>query len=756
MEKAKEKFAGIKTFLRLYFCPLWEKLSSVKIAAASLALFVLLFWIEGYDFAILQPQDNWLEAADNLIFPLKPADTMVFPFQYLFQSAVFIHLKALKPFFLLMPVILAFLAGSRHSAPAGFMGAAFSFILLQQEYSSYRSLEQIAITSCALICLSVSMGFKEKPFLRMSVFSLGLAALSWTKGICFPAVLMFAVHEAFCLRRGKKNAFAAIYLLVPFLIAGIVWGAVSSSGNGLKISFTETGDRLLPNLMAGAMGFVGTTEGDVRAAWNNSGVAKAFLIAAQTIMSHPLDWLKGIYGRLAFLVNNSFAVLPLLAGFAASFIMFFRRPRMLIMPLAAGYFFCVYIIMPVEARYFVPAWFLMCVCSAAVLSEIGSKIAAWAGAKPAAAESQPLLSGKLSYVFLFAGASPVLLLWLASLVLAATFNFRRANFDIDKAFAKFPDNVYLLQSPLRSSYPSFWDYGARLELSEKTEKGLNKYFEFKRRYLEFFSPGRQTARINALPEKKYDKWNIPRINGAVAWQDIMLMSFKNLKKGDRENYSVLSDAAALSCMLSTGFVRKDEKKGRIYTPEEKKYADSLAMAAAVTCADEIGELFFAIPPKEENLKRMLAANGFLNYFSKDWLLSLYEQRNAESCQQCCVPGGFLAVPSACGLGYSKLIALHGHLDGYSDAANVWCNGIIFPTDEKEKGMLIKLCKEINGKITSYDMELAAKNPEMRQSLTYSSSIKAAYTLRSIYEKSGDFSNAYKMNGILIDSTGEKK
>lgn len=701
-----------------------RKIAVVAAAISVIAAIVCLITTQSGSLSVINPQDNWVSESDNLFFPIYHLDNMVFPFQKLFQNILFLHLpdflSFIKAIIVLSPVFLAMAAGMAHSVFAGIFSASFVLILLQSDFSANRNLEQLVISSCALAGIASFFCFKERTAIRYTILSLSLAALSQSKGVCFPIVFLFVLFEFFCRKSEKKPVWPAFLILIPFLVAGTIWNVVATTENpGSSVFFTESGGRLIPNLIAGAYGLVGTTEGQTAQAVGTSGIFESFKSAIGIIFAHPAAYFGSILERFLFLARESWYVSPLVIICATSFAILRRRRKLLIVPLCAAYFFVVYILMPIEQRYFVAAWILMCVSSAMALSEVLRSKDTYSLPKYVAP----------SIIAIF--FSPHLLVWLASIVLLTTFPMRRKTFDIDKALAIFPENRYMLESPLRKSYPDLWDFKGRAEFLKKNYNDtiLQKYRIL---WFDFFSQENQDSdNIEA-----YNIYEYSKDKNSISWPDMLLESIRYYKKSDYANADRLAGAAALSCMLSSGYIRTNRGADNSYTAQEKDYADRLALAAAKDCSVHFGNMFFSIPPWEHQLKETMLERGFGKYLTAQGMSDLYNEKNSDDCDECCVPDGFLKTPSNCGFNETRLMAIYDCLDEYVCKGHNWCRGQENATEQEQN-----FCTRMGNKITQNDIALAEKYPVLKEAFAYRSAERAAYTAALSYTHTGDRKNA---------------
>lgn len=714
----------------------------IAAAISAIALYICFVSTDFNSLSDLQPQSNWVSESDNLFFPIYRLDNMVFPFQKLFQNIVFLHLPAalsfLKILIVLSPVFLAMSAGMAHSLLAGIISAVFVFLMLQDHGSeTIRNLEQLVIASSALASISSFLYFKKRPALRYAVLSLSLAALAQSKGVCFPIVFIFVFFEAICRKREKKPVWPAILIALPFLVAGLAWNIVSAYENpGSRVFFTESGGRLIPNLIAGAYGLAGTTEGQAGQAAGTMGVADSFYVAAKMVISNPAAYFGSIWGRYCILSKSRWYVSPLVILWLFSFAALIRRPKLLIAPLCAAYLFIVYILMPIEERYFIPPWVIMFVCAAFVISEIPSAIADFfsksAGMREHAMFFLRPFSKTTASSLIFVFFAPHSLIFLASIVLLVTFPMRRKGFDIEKAYSLFPDNRYMAVCPLRKDYPKVWDYRARSELVKKTSDNL-EFEMYQVRWFDFFSSEKNENEIApGMP--------LTFINGNeyITWPDILLKAAQNYKIGNKKEGRRLAEAAALSCMLSSGYIRTNRGEDTSYTEQEKEYADRLALASAHECSNHMAMQFYSIPPWEQKLKETMAEDGFEKYFQEKNLIGLYHEKKSPDCGQCCVPEGFLEVPSKCGFAVKHFFSNYACFDDYVCKGHNWCRGQIDSTPQEKK-----FCRELNNKITEEDIALAGKYPLLKEPFIYGIIVKAALTSALADMVAGDRASAAK-------------
>ena len=546
--------------------------------------------------------------------------------------------------------------------------------------------------------------------------------------VFFPIVFLFVIYEAIIRHKDKKRIWPALLLSVPFLLSGIAWNIIAAQQNpGTSVFFTESGNRLIPNLMAGALGLIGTTEGSTVQVFDNPGIVHAFFIAAASVMAHPVLYAKSICGRFVFLAENAkFLYVLVLLWLASAAILICQRSRFILLPLCAAYCFGVYIIMPVEQRYFVPAWFLMSVCAGIAAAHFFKKIFSKIniGHKPLANKTQFILFGTFFV--------PHIAIWIVSVVLLITFPMRRNLFDIDKAYSLFPNNKYLELCPLRKTYPRIWDYKAMSGLLKKTSDNL-EFKMYKARWLDYFSVYRSEQENTAdsdIPVTVFGKKTY------ITWPDILLKSIQNYKAGNKKEGRRLAEAAALSCMLSSGYIRTHTGENTSYNEQETEYADKLAIASAHVCSNHLTMMFMAIPPWEHKAKELMMADGFGKYIEEKGLINLYAERKSLECGECCVPNGFLEVPSKCGFAVKHFVSAYECFDDYVCKGPNWCRGQINPTLQEKN-----FCMELNRKLTENDIALAGKYPVLQNTFAYRVLAQTALTASLADIQAGDKSNA---------------
>ncbi|MBO4555916.1 MAG: hypothetical protein J5706_04085, partial [Elusimicrobiales bacterium] len=597
----------------------------------------------------------WLEICDNLLFPINEFSAFIFPFQLLASSFVFLHLPEnlffVKTLFFLSPLMLVFLAGAAASSLwTGIAAALMSAVCVAAIFSGHNfiELEQLIIASSVLAALAAFYGFKGHSKIRDCALAFSLAAASQAKGICLPFVLIVLFWDY--LRRKKENIplKPVIFIFLPFFIAGILWSQIASSETGKFCFFTEWSGRLVPNLLSGAMGQVQTTEGNISAVFSpgvDIGTFKALFFALKMAICSPAAWISGIFGRIKLLSSLFWPALFLLSGLAASFYAFRKNCKLLLLPVSAAYFFCLHIIMPVELRYFFPAWLIMCVAISVCISDYAAEKLK----KIKLLQEKSPMGFSWECSFFSAAFLPHLIIWAASVLLLITFPYRHYAADPDKMLADHPDNIFLLKNPMRLSFPNAMDFRGQIRLFDKTEK--NDLFSWKRRWLEFFAYSGQPGYTDGSSEIQF------LVRGRIAWQDVLLRSFKAFDAGNVPEGERLAGSAAVLCMLSSGYVRSENPvSGNGYNAEEQAYSEKIAIAEAGRCSYEYEKFVFAIPPWKKKLKNGVLNSSAFNYMFPERLESYFKSKTASSCRECCVQTGELMMLSDCGFREQRLLS----------------------------------------------------------------------------------------------------
>ncbi len=189
--------------------------------------------------------------------------------------------------------------------------------------------------------------------------------------LLFPPVL--ALYEL-AARRFALRAYwrhLAILCLVPYLFL-LPWTGMNWTIHRKVIPFEK--DAASANIMTGALGTVGDTEGDLTTLvdepidLNRSGEVLGW--AAREILRHPLRYAHSCVRRAAY----AFSLQPLLFLLAlVSAWVFRKRPEFRELGVLSAYFLGVHCLMSVEPRYFLPLWPLLAVQAAALLAGFRAK-----------------------------------------------------------------------------------------------------------------------------------------------------------------------------------------------------------------------------------------------------------------------------------------------------------------------------------------------------------------------------------------------
>lgn len=198
--------------------------------------------------------------------------------------------------------------------------------------------------------------------------SVGASLLLLSPLCLFPAVLA-AYEWARDLRTGAARARfsrardAAALCAVPLLVL-LPWIWMNWRLTGRLVVFED--GRADDNVILGAVGFVRTMGiGNTRLMAGLAADQNVHLWAAGEILSHPLSFLAAVWQRAAY--GLGFHPLIALAAAASAWISRGREDRRQLALLAA-YYLAIHCLMPVQENYFVPAWPLLAVLAAGLLS----------------------------------------------------------------------------------------------------------------------------------------------------------------------------------------------------------------------------------------------------------------------------------------------------------------------------------------------------------------------------------------------------
>ena len=125
------------------FCSLTENSAFFIVSI----LFVLIFLMSFCQPPQLRGLSGMIPVCDNIVFPVEALKTVIFPFQHLVHSVLFVHIPESLSFFrllfLLIPVFLVLSAGFFLDSPfIGFLSAAGIIFL---EHSINTDVEQLLI-----------------------------------------------------------------------------------------------------------------------------------------------------------------------------------------------------------------------------------------------------------------------------------------------------------------------------------------------------------------------------------------------------------------------------------------------------------------------------------------------------------------------------------------------------------------------------------------------------------------------------------
>lgn len=234
---------------------------------------------------------------------------------------------------------------------AGLAAAALSLFFVSDG-------EQLLFSFFLLLLLDLSLSRRGKED------TAGAAAAGVVLGAAFlmrspAAPLALACAAAELLLGGgaprARAGRAAVMVSIPLLsLAAWVWLSDLVLGSPVLFEAGRSGY----NLVSGALGAVGTIQGDYYALAGVPPGANLFLWAAGHIASDPLPYLKGIAGRAAYFFTTH-PVLTLAA--AAGGILAPQKKGSALAALFTSVFLVSLFLFSVEKRYFTPALFMMAV-----------------------------------------------------------------------------------------------------------------------------------------------------------------------------------------------------------------------------------------------------------------------------------------------------------------------------------------------------------------------------------------------------------
>ncbi|MBO4556181.1 MAG: hypothetical protein J5706_05415, partial [Elusimicrobiales bacterium] len=457
-----------------------------------------------------------------------------------------------------------------------------------------------------------------------------MAAAMHSKGVCIPfAAFMFLALLTECIKSKKSLMTLALCFLI--VAAGAVsWSITATKEGRVPVGLTESNSRMIPNMIAGAMGIIHTTEGPIIQAYaEKSDLSKKeiFIKAAKIAWNNPGQVLKAPFLRTFALFREMPFTLAALVLFFLSFLKISTFKKTFVLYMSVFYFFGIYIIMPIEGRYFITSIYLMCCCGGMFLADlyaIAKKIAAKYGFeiknKPAETENRAYSSFILSACII-----PHFFIWLLSILLLVSFPSRQKIADADDYLKIFPENSMLLKYPLRKGYPAAHDIKERLALYEKISN-TRKSTNWKLRALKFMAEGQDME--NPDYGKISRTYRYPDEEG-LAWQDILTDSFRHFGAGNIKSGETYAQAAIISCMLSHGYVR-------LANVQEQKLSLSLAQENAGRCSDNYAEFVFALPPWHSAVKRNFLDSEAYGLLFEENAKALFEKKQMQDCSECCI------------------------------------------------------------------------------------------------------------------------
>ncbi|MBI5597661.1 MAG: hypothetical protein HY928_16355 [Elusimicrobia bacterium] len=278
------------------------------------------------------------------------------------------------------PAVLAAAAGTAAGSLASGVAAGAALLWAAPEPACHPQ----ALLSVLVVLLALVLpAWARRPDKNRSL----LAAAALGTALCLRSTLAFLppLLAVWAWRR-RERAGAFVVGLLPYA-AVLPWVAAHlSAGGGLH--FFEAG-QAGNNIIAGALGMVGTFEGDVSALGSGLPNPLNFLETASWavghILSHPGRFLDAVVLRLSFVVGLE----PVLWAAAAwGFCLTRRRPRTRVWALLAVYLAIVHAAMAVQENYFVPLWPVLALLAASplgrgsyrlgALAESAARALAWA------------------------------------------------------------------------------------------------------------------------------------------------------------------------------------------------------------------------------------------------------------------------------------------------------------------------------------------------------------------------------------------
>ena len=272
-------------------------------------------------------------------------------------------------FLFLLVLTLTFCLGSFIAdSVTGFLSAALIAVGILWWRSDYNfvfwnlDLENLIFTSILiLICITLALDFK-KSTLKSRVFVgtfIGASLLIRTSLIFLPFVILGFKITADHLKRKKKSDFLKSALkywpivVVPFCFLSF-WSIVNFVSYD-KFVFFEAG-RAKGQAILGALGVIGTPEGDHMALTGLYDDKNVMHWAMSEVLHHPFRYIIGFFRRVWFILMRC----PFLSLFSlAAFVKFRKKPEYKALGIISAYFLLIHCVIAVEIRYFMPLYAVM-------------------------------------------------------------------------------------------------------------------------------------------------------------------------------------------------------------------------------------------------------------------------------------------------------------------------------------------------------------------------------------------------------------
>ena len=257
------------------------------------------------------------------------------------------------------PALLAAAAGTAAGGPAAGVAAGAALLWASPEPACH---PQAALSMLVCLLAFVLPAWAARPDRRRSL----LVAAALGASLCLRSTLAFLppLLAVWALRRRARGS-ALLVGLLPYA-ALLPWAAAHlAAGGGFQL--LEAG-QAGNNVIAGALGMVGTFEGDVSALGpalpDPASSLETLRWAALQVLLHPGRFLDAVALRLSFAVGLEPA---LWAAAAWGFFLTRRRPAAQAWALLAAYLAVVHSLMAVQANYFVPLWPVLALLAAGPL-----------------------------------------------------------------------------------------------------------------------------------------------------------------------------------------------------------------------------------------------------------------------------------------------------------------------------------------------------------------------------------------------------